>query len=370
MPLYMDRHDVSNEVTAEIVAQIHQEDLKIQHEYGCRGLTYWFDEIRNTAFCLVDAPNKEAIKEMHRDAHGEVPNVIIEVDADIVESFLGRIEDPEKSQKTKLNIINDPAFRTIMVVGIKRLSLKESVDEKLTLLIKNHHQSIIKTLNKFNGRIVKQKVDYFLISFESVTKAVSCALEILEVFKQTSNNNDPILKLNIGLSAGVPVGDKEGIFEDTVKTAEHLCDIAQGQLAVTSEVKDLYESENLNVSIDKKLMKVLNSNDEKFLNLLMDYTEREWSNTRLNADDFSKCLGYSKSQLYRKMISLTGKSPNNFINEYRLNKALKLLNKKVENISEVAYETGFNSPAYFSKCFQNAFNMLPSTYIRHYANPL
>lgn len=46
MPIFMDRHDVSEAVTAEIVAQIHQEDLKIQDKYDCRGLTYWFDDAR------------------------------------------------------------------------------------------------------------------------------------------------------------------------------------------------------------------------------------------------------------------------------------------------------------------------------------
>ena len=44
MPIFMDRHDVSESVTAEIVAQIHQEDLKVQDKFGCRGLTYWFDK--------------------------------------------------------------------------------------------------------------------------------------------------------------------------------------------------------------------------------------------------------------------------------------------------------------------------------------
>ena len=45
MPIYMDRHDVSDAVTAEDVAKLHQEDLKMQHLFGCRGLTYWFDEV-------------------------------------------------------------------------------------------------------------------------------------------------------------------------------------------------------------------------------------------------------------------------------------------------------------------------------------
>lgn len=57
---------------------------------------------------------------MHNHAHGEVPHRIIEVDDSIVESFLGRIEDPVKARNTELNIINDPAFRTIMVVGFNK----------------------------------------------------------------------------------------------------------------------------------------------------------------------------------------------------------------------------------------------------------
>ena len=365
MPIYMDRHDVSEEVTAEIVADLHQKDLKIQHKFNCKGLTYWFDDKRKTAFCLVEAPDKTAIKEMHDQAHGAVPHRIIEVDGAVVESFLGRIEDPEKSQKAALNIINDPAFRTIMVAGIKRLSLKDPPGESMNQDIDNCNKSIIELVTKFKGRIVKQKVDYILVSFDSVTDAVLCALEIQAVFKQALKNKyDPPIKLQIGLSAGVPVSEKEGIFEDAIQMAERLCDVVQGQVVVTSEVRDLYESENLNISIDKGYMNVLNSNDEKFLHLLMDYTEREWRNTTLNIDDFSKCLGYSKSQLYRKMISITGKSPNSFIKEYRLRKALKLLNKRTENISEIAFETGFNTPAYFSKCFQDTFGILPSHYIK------
>ena len=123
MSIYMDRHDVSEVVTAENVAQLHQEDLKIQHKYGCKGLTYWFDDKRKTAFCLIEAPNKQAVQICTIDAHGEIPHQIIEVDANLVESFLGRIEDPKKSQNTDLNIINDPAFRTIMVIELKMISL-------------------------------------------------------------------------------------------------------------------------------------------------------------------------------------------------------------------------------------------------------
>ena len=126
MPIYMDRHDVSETVTAETIAQLHQADLKVQDQFGCRGLTYWFDEKRKIAFCLIEAPDAQAIHKMHDHAHGQVPHRVIEVDASIVESFLGRIEDPEKAQNTELNIINDPAFRTIMVISLKGLSLAQN----------------------------------------------------------------------------------------------------------------------------------------------------------------------------------------------------------------------------------------------------
>jgi len=360
MPIYMDRHDVSEEVTAEHVAQLHQADLKIQHQFDCKGLTYWFDGKRRTAFCLIEAPSIDAIKKMHDHAHGEIPNKIIKVDDAIVESFLGRIEDPKKSQNVELNIINDPAFRTIMVIGIERLSLRESVSHQIDTTLSGYNKSIVTTIEKFKGSIVKKKVDYFLTSFDSVTNAVTCALEIQAILKQHLHHAD--IKVSIGISAGVPVTDKEGIFEDAIKTAERLSTVTDVPIVMTSEVQDLYESENLNISIDKKLVHTLIPSNENFLNMLMDYTEKEWCNTQVNADDFSKSLGCSKSQLYRKMIAITGKSPNNFIMQYRLNRALALISNSGNTISEIAFETGFNSPEYFSKCFHKRFGILPSTY--------
>lgn len=361
MPLYINRHDVAPTVTAENVAELHQQDLKIQHLYNCRGLTYWFDAKRNTVFGLIEAPDIQSIQNMHADAHGEVPNKIIEVEASIVEFFLGRIEYPAKSQNTELNIINDPAFRTIMVAAFEPFSLKDLEDKKVNTTNDHYSQLLIEITDKYQGRLVKQNTGYFLFSFDSVTSAVLCALKIQESFKPKSS-----LNVQIGLSAGALVNDKEIIFEDIIQMAERLSTTVKGQIAVSSEVKDLYESENLNISLCKKQVTSLSLNDEKFLNMLMDYIEKEWRNPALNADHFSKCLGCSKSQLYRKMISITGKAPNSFIKQYRLNKALTLMNKRNGNISGIAYETGFNSPAYFSKCFQEIYGILPSFYIKSY----
>lgn len=367
MPLYMDRHDVSKEVTAEIVADLHQKDLKIQHKFNCKGLTYWFDDKRKTAFCLIEAPNKAAIKEMHDQAHGEVPHRIIEVDTAVVESFLGRIEDPEKSQKTALNIINDPAFRTIMVVGIKPVSLKKTLDKEINSVIAGQQSLIVDSINLYKGSLVKQNPDHFLVSFNSVTSAVSCALKIESEFeKGPGSKYSSLIKLHIGLNSGVPVDEKEGFFEDTIKAACSFFELVKGTVVLSSEVKDLYESENMNTPFVSKAIVVLTQSEEKFLKDLVDFTEREWSKTCLNIDDFCRYFGYSRSRLYRKIVALTGKTIHSYLKEYRLCKSLNLLNRKNLNISEVAFETGFNNPAYFSKCFQETFGVLPSQYIKLY----
>jgi len=360
----MDRHEVSETVTAESVAQLHLADLKIQDQFGCRGLTYWFDEKRKTTFCLIEAPDVKAIHKMHDHAHGQVPNNIIEVDASIVESFLGRIGDPEKAQNTTLNIINDPAFRTIMVISLKRLSLvpNDSVQSKSSL--RNYDDALLNLLNVYEGTPVKQTENHFLVSFKSVSNAVHAAFAIQLLCKDFRNEipTDKIL-LKIGLSAGVPVTQKKLIFEDTIKLAERMCKIVNSELMVSSAVKELYNSENSNPLSKGENIFFLTQADEKFLTLLMDFIESIWNNTNLKVDDFIKPVECSKSQLYRKMILLTGKSPNNFIKEYRLNEALTLLNKNTGNVSEIAFETGFSSPSYFSKCFQKRYGLSPSDYL-------
>ncbi len=364
MPIYMDRHDVSETVTAENVAQLHQEDLNIQGHFGCRGLTYWFDDTRKIAFCLIEAPNEEAIIKMHDEAHGQVPHRVIEVDASIVESFLGRIEDPEKTQNTELNIISDSAYRTIMYVTLQQLPFAPDDAARFQTALQNYNHAVVHQLKDHQGTPVKLTNTHFLVSFRSVTHAIKAALDIQVQFKEFRKaiHNDSIL-LKIGVSAGMPVTEKKLIFEDTIKSAERMCKVIQGEIILSPEVKKLYNDENITPLPEEENIFCLTQTDEQFLTQLMEYTEASWSNTGLQVDDFSKPLGCSKSQLYRKITALTGKSPNIFIRDYRLDEALALLNKNTGNVSEIAFETGFSSPSYFSKCFQKRFGHQPSDYL-------
>jgi hypothetical protein len=68
-----------DQVTPEIVAALHRQDLAVQDKYGVRYVKYWYDAATGRVFCLSDAPNKEAALAVHREAHGEMPDDIFEV---------------------------------------------------------------------------------------------------------------------------------------------------------------------------------------------------------------------------------------------------------------------------------------------------
>ena len=336
MPIFMDRHEVSDEVTAEHVARIHHEDLKIQHRYNCVGLTYWFDDVRKTAFCLVDAPNKESLINMHNEAHGKIPHQIIEVDPSIVESFLGRIEDPEKSTKTELNIINDPAFRILIIVN------EDATPSDI----------IYKLAPKFEGRVVAPN----LISFSSVTHSIEYSIALYNQFSKSNTS------FGIGIASGIPVSDKSEIFEDTIKLAQRFSNISNNNILICSKVKNLYMSENQNKFPYQKHIVTIKPAEEQLLTKLVDFVEESWQNPDLQVDDFHEKLGYSKSGLYRVLKSLTGKSPSSFLKNYRLEKAETALKSSGQTVSEIAFACGFNSPSYFSKCFVKKYDVLPSAF--------
>lgn len=361
MPIYMDRHDVSQEVTAELVAQLHQRDLKIQDRFQCRGLTYWFDEKRKAAFCLVEAPSKKAIQQMHQFAHGDVPTRIIEVDPNIVEAFLGRIEDPRNATHAELHVMDDSAFRTIVAIALKPLYPTGVATPSPDPSPASCRNVILENLHGFRGNVVRHGEAGFLASFKSVSRAVQASLEISRAVRDLqAAAGSMTMTIKIGVAAGVPVTKKKLLFEESIKLAERMCAAVKGNVILSSEVKALYDTENSDPLPQGSGLVALAKRDENFLKQLLDYVESSWSDAGLKMDDLSRRLGYSKSQLYREMISLTGKSPQAFIKEYRLTEGLKLLKIHGGNISEVAYQTGFTSPSYFSKCFRKMYGYSPS----------
>jgi len=79
MTLFMDVHNIEGGVTAADAAGAHAADVATQGAYGVNYLRYWVDEQDGKIFCLVDAPDAEAAKTVHREAHGLVADEIYPV---------------------------------------------------------------------------------------------------------------------------------------------------------------------------------------------------------------------------------------------------------------------------------------------------
>jgi TolB-like protein len=101
------------------------------------------------------------------------------------------------------------------------------------------------------------------------------------------------------------------------------------------------------------------SMDQFFFNKLIDILEVNYSTEQFGAMELSQKIGISRSQLHRKLNILIQKSTSQFIREFRLKKAMEMLQSNVATASEIAYRVGFNSPSYFNTCFHNFFGYPP-----------
>jgi len=79
MPLFMDIHNRVDGVTPQAAEAAHHRDLEVQARYGVRFIRYWYDEKTGKIFCLSEAPDREAILATHREAHGLIPDEVVEV---------------------------------------------------------------------------------------------------------------------------------------------------------------------------------------------------------------------------------------------------------------------------------------------------
>ena len=213
MPLYMDLHILPG-VKAKDVAEAHRRDLLVQDEHACTCMTYWIDEKRGNVFCLIDAPNKEAVEEMHGKAHGLVPNRIIEVNGSLVESFLGRISDPDDAVENidGLKVFHDTSFRILMVTSMADIVLLEHRfgKEKAAAMHKRCYEMIRKNIAQYNGREAEHEGEVVVAAFSSAADAISCAIAMQQAVT-TKEMKEVCIKT--GIHAGEPVDKNENIFQ-------------------------------------------------------------------------------------------------------------------------------------------------------------
>ncbi len=297
---------------------------------------------------------------MHSHAHGNVPTTIIEVSPSVVESFMGKLKDPDPEQNDNELIIPEPGLRVLAVVRFRNLSLNKADFEKSV----NFKRTLPGKAPKYKGKIVTHNTDGLLISFTTASDALRFAMEIRSEFIKSNEGGTLPMEIQTGLDVGIPVESEGEIFQKVIETAQKLSHISGGDITLSAEVKILADNENFVFPPGNAGLQVLYPPELEFLNRFMKFMESSWFENDLKTGDFTKSLGISETQLYRKVTSLTGKGLSRFLKEYRLEKALIALNTQKDNISRIAFENGFNSLAYFSKCFEEAYGIRPSAYLK------
>lgn len=252
MPVYMDRHYVEG-ATRHAVADAHQKDLALQEKYDVKFMTYWFDETRCTAFCLIEAPNRETIERAHNEAHGLIPNEVLEVDPAVVEAFLGRIKDPPSAAAEKTDgVAVDAGFRAIMFTDLKdstRMTMLYG-DAKALHLVHVHNALIRNCLNTCRGREIKHTGDGLMASFSSVPDAVECAVAVQKASAAyNQKHSEAPLYVRVGVSAGEPIEEHGDLFGKSVQLAARLCTRAEpGRILIDQVVLDQSSDKNLPIS--------------------------------------------------------------------------------------------------------------------------
>jgi class 3 adenylate cyclase len=236
----MDIHNLPEGTTLEDVARAHGKDMETQRKYGVEYSKYWLNEKAGKVFCLCHAPNAEVAVQVHREAHGMLPDKIIEIQPELAEGFLGGAETnimgaailPGGGADAR-----DPGIRTVVFTDVvNSTTLTQSLGDEAALVILGVHDTIVRdALSSLGGREIKHTGDGIMASFVSAAGAVRFAIQIQrELEKHAKANPNGSLKVRVGAAAGEPVEQHNDLFGSTVQLASRLCAHAQPQQILVS----------------------------------------------------------------------------------------------------------------------------------------
>lgn len=256
MPLYMDIHSIDPETPWEDIARAHWADMEVQGQYHVDYLKYWFNQDCGKLFCLVEAPDADSARCVHEHAHGLVAEKLIEVDPDLIDSFMGpggvnqggAALVPGATSETH----RDSGVRTVLFTDIANSTeMTDRFGDRATMAMLSVHDGVVrKALRSNHGREVKHTGDGIMAAFLSAADAVRFACQVQDALRQ---HNEPgpefPVEVRIGISAGEPVEHGNDLFGSTVQLAARLCARADpGQVLVSSKVAELCDGASLKFS--------------------------------------------------------------------------------------------------------------------------
>ncbi len=256
----------------------------------------------------------------------------------------------------KLDVANKPIL--LFVDDNKDLCgfMKDNFEDEFFVIIANNGQEAIEQLNKQDVTIVVSDVMMPIIN----------GIELCEKIKTNINwSHIPVILLTARTAdeyqiEGLEIGADDYItkpfnFKFLKLRIRKFIEWTERTHNIFSQKLDVAPAEITITSLDEKLI-------EKAINIV----EEHISDSEFSVETLGSAVGLSRGHLYKKLMALTGKGPAEFIRTIRLKRGRQLLEKSQLQISEIAYEVGFNSPKRFSKYFREEFGASPSEYLHLY----
>jgi len=271
--------------------------------------------------------------------------------------------------------------RSLFTIGAARIISDKRLNE-------DQQEFFNQYVAQFNGQIIQGDGQTFMATFEGPSKAVNCAFGLIDAAK--SLNSTIIIGIHIKEGS---VEESNFISEETGLFIESIFEQAEpNQILITQTVKYLLLGAGLNFSQNKKPVfetvsgepyflfsvddDLIENNqstsfhfdqlpkNNSFLESVLQSIDAHIDDELFSVEKLCKEIGISDRQLQRKLKAITSKSPNQLISSVRLHRAKELLLENEYNIAEVAYQTGFSNPSYFSKSFKKEFGVTPSDFLQ------
>ena len=149
--------------------------------------------------------------------------------------------------------------------------------------------------------------------------------------------------------------------------ADHLISIIHNQQANRDRMKAFFHSQNPNTEQndddnDNRIPDSLSEIDRRFLEKLHQFIDKSIENPDININVIAVELGFSRTSFYRKMKGLTGLAPNDYVRNFKMKKAAKLILEGNLSIAEISDQTGFGTQSHFSTAFKKYFGVSPKDY--------
>ncbi|MFD2563147.1 alpha/beta fold hydrolase [Aquimarina rubra] len=282
-----------------------------------------------------------------------------------------------KSFVDSIKIASQPVYeRKLYTFMVGHLKAAEAYQYSVQNLVK-------KLANKYKGNLVIDTKKSFTITFEGPSKAMYCSTELVEA----------VQSFNAQVSIGIDIKEcsvVDCICEETEDFEKLIASQSNpNQIILTQTVKNLLIGVDIDftpnksvyktelgtsmllytaakkatseiITITKDIPQIKNPIEDSFLQMVIQNINNHLSNDYYGVTILCREIGVSERQLQRKLKAITNKSPNQLISSIRLHKAKELLMSKESTVAEIAFQTGFSSPSYFSKCFKKEFAVSPS----------